>query len=157
EKLSQVRRKRAGQEVHRVLPLHDSAKMSNSARYVIRFFCEWGAGCLWPGNDAAYDDFNLGPYDLHDPCPLPLSAEILKRCRDLDRWHHTSLNLESTVQLGPWRQAECDRFNLAVIELVGDLKRELGADFELINRQKPMAEDPDLDAYLADPQGFRRE
>ena len=26
------------------------------ATYLLRFFCEWGAGCLWPGNDAAYRD-----------------------------------------------------------------------------------------------------
>ncbi len=126
------------------------------AKYVIRFLCEWGAGCLWPGNDAAYRDFDLGPYDLHEPCPLPLSVGMLGRCRDLDRWHRTSLNLDCTVQPGPWRQAECDRFNAAVEELVTELRQELGPVFEVINRQPQASEDPDLDAYLADPIGFRR-
>jgi hypothetical protein len=34
--------------------------------------------------------------------------------------------------------------------------RELGSEFLLINRQRELAEDPDLDQYLRDPQGFRR-
>jgi hypothetical protein len=29
---------------------------------ILRFFFEWGGGCLWPGNDAAYLDLDLGPY-----------------------------------------------------------------------------------------------
>ncbi|HKB41225.1 MAG TPA: hypothetical protein VKD72_32665 [Gemmataceae bacterium] len=41
-------------------------------------------------------------------------------------------------------------------ELVADIRRELGSDFEMINRQQEIREDPDLDAYLADPIGFRR-
>src|SRR5262249_37520910 len=96
------------------------------AKYVIRFACEWGAGCLWPGNDAACDAFDLGPYDLHNPCPLPLSPTILQRCREFDTWHRTSLNLDAADQPGPWRQGECDRFNTAVTEMVADLQSELG-------------------------------
>jgi hypothetical protein len=130
--------------------------LQESAKYVIRFACEWGAGCLWPGNDAAYKDFDLGPYDLHDPCPLPLSKATLKRCRELDIWHRTSLNTDSTVQPGPWRQAECEQFNRAVAELVADLQSELGTSFQVINKQVPLVEDPDLDAYLANPSSFRR-
>jgi hypothetical protein len=72
-------------------------------------------------------------------------------------WHRQSLNLDSTVQPGPWRQAECDRFNTAVIELVASLQNELGPEFEVINRQGLLTEDPDLDEYLANPNTFRRE
>jgi hypothetical protein len=130
--------------------------MPRPAKYVIRFFCEWGGGCLWPENDDAYHAFNLGPYDLHDPCPLPLSDDMLKRCRELGVWHDASLNWEYPPDPGPWRQAECDRFNSAVVELVDDLCRELGSEFEVINKQQQITEDPDLDEYRADPKGFRR-
>ncbi len=126
------------------------------ARYVIRFFCEWGAGCLWPGSDAAYRDFGLGPYDVLDPCPFPLSAEVLVRCRELGEWHDTSLNWDYPPDLGPWRQPECDRFNATVAELLSALRGELGPEFEVVDKQSQLAEDPDLDAYLADPKGFRR-
>jgi hypothetical protein len=126
------------------------------ATYLLRFFCEWGAGCLWPGNDAAYRDFYLGPYDVLEPCPLPLSADTLRRCRELDVWHGASLNWDYPPDPGPWRQPECERFNTAAAKLLTDIRAELGPTFEVIDRQRMMVEDPDLDAYLADPKGFRR-
>ena len=130
--------------------------MTGQAMYELRFFCEWGGGCLWPGNDAVRHDFGLGPYDLLDPCPLPLSAATRERCARLTEWHDTSLNWDYPPDPGPWRQAECDRFNAAASELLADIRQELGTGFEVVNDQDPVAEDPDLDAYLADPKGFRR-
>ncbi len=128
-----------------------------AAAYVLRFFCEWGGGCLWPGNDAAYRDFGFGPYDVLDPCPLPLPTDTIKRCRDLDEWHRTSLNWDYPPDPGPWRQDECDRFNASVAELLAEIGRLLGPEFEVIDRQGQCAEDRDLDAYLANPHGFRRQ
>lgn len=129
----------------------------SDAKYVLRFFCEWGAGCLWSGNDAAYHDFGIGPYDLLEPCPLPLTMEILRRCREVDKWHRGSLNWDYSLYPGPWRQPECDRFNAAVAELLVTIRKALGPKFEVINQQDELTEDPDLDAYLADPKAFRRE
>jgi hypothetical protein len=126
------------------------------ATYLLHFFCEWGAGCLWPGNDAAYRDFDLGPYDVLEPCPLPLSADTLRRCRELDEWHRGSLNWDYPPDPGPWRQPECARFNAAVETLLADIRVELGPRFEVIDRQAKMVEDPDLDVHLADSKGFRR-
>jgi hypothetical protein len=74
----------------------------------------------------------------------------------LAEWHDTSLNWDYPPDPGPWRQQECDRFNTAVAELLADIRRELGPTFRVIVRQQPCVEDPDLDAYLADPKGFRR-
>jgi hypothetical protein len=130
--------------------------MTTPEKYRLRFFCEWRDGCLWPGNDAAYEAFDLGPYDVLDPCPLPLSDDTLRRCQELVAWHDTSLNWDYPPDPGPWRQAECDRFNEAVKCLVAALRTELGERFEVVNLQPEAVEDPDLDAYLADPKGFRR-
>ncbi len=41
-------------------------------------------------------------------------------------------------------------------ELLADIRRELGAEFEVIDQQGQAVEDPELDAYLADPKAFRR-
>jgi hypothetical protein len=71
-------------------------------------------------------------------------------------WHHASLNWDYPPDPGPWTQAECDRFNAAVAELVAAIRVELGSDYEVINRQQQISEGPELDAYLADPEGFRR-
>jgi hypothetical protein len=70
-------------------------------------------------------------------------------------WHRASLNWDYPPDPGPWRQPECDRFNAAAAKLLTDIRVELGPTFEVINRQDKMVEDPDLDAYLADPKGFR--
>jgi hypothetical protein len=91
-----------------------------------------------------------------DPCPLPLSTPILDRCRQLSEWYDTSLNWDYQPDPGPWRQTECDRFNAAVEALLADIRRELGPEFEVIDKQPRAVEDPDLDAYLADPPNFRR-
>jgi hypothetical protein len=130
--------------------------LAGQAKYVLCFFFEWGGGCLWPGNEAAYRDFELGPYDLCVPCPLPLSATVLERCRRIAEWHDSSLNWDYPPDPGPWRQPECDRFNAAAEDLLADIRRELGPEFKVIDQQARCAEDTDLEAYLADPKGFRR-
>lgn len=130
--------------------------MVSEPTYELRYFFEWGGGCLWPGDDAARRDFDLGPYDLLDPCPLPLSLAILVRCRELAEWHDTSLNWDYPPDPGPWRQPECNRFNAAAAELLADIRRELGPAFRVADCRSLCIEDPDLDAYLADPKGFRR-
>jgi hypothetical protein len=101
-------------------------------------------------------ELELGPYDLDDPCPLPLSAATLDRCRRMAEWHDSSLDWDYPPAPGPWLQPECDRFNAAARELLADIRRELAADCEVIDRQGDLAEHPDLDSYLADPKGFRQ-
>ena len=131
--------------------------MAEQSKYVLRFFFDWRAGgCLWSGNDAAYRDLGHGPPGEYDPCPLPLSTAVLEQCRQMASWHDTALNWKSPADPGPWRQAECDRFNAAVMELIANIRQELGVEFMVIDHQDRRAEDAELDAYLADPDGFRR-
>jgi hypothetical protein len=108
-------------------------------KYQLRYFFEWGGGCLWPGNDAAYHQFGLGPYDV-SPCPLPLSVESLTRCKELGSLHDTSLNRDYPPDPGPWQQDQWDRFNALSDQLLADIRDELGSDFEIINRQKEVSE-----------------
>ena len=130
--------------------------MLGQAKYILRFFFEWGGGCLWGGDDVTFREFDIGPYDLIDPCPLPLSIATLERCRFLAEWHDASLNWDYPPDPGPWRQPECDRFNADVQLLLAEIRRELGPEFQVVDQQVELAEDPDLDAYLDNPKGFRR-
>lgn len=129
---------------------------TNETKPLLRFRHEWRGGWLWPGNDTARRVLDLGPYDLHDPCPLPLSSESLRSCSELGRWHDTSLNWDYPPDPGPWRQDECDRFNLAARQLFAQLAAEVGPTYEIHNAQPDLTEDPDLDRYLEDPPGFAR-
>jgi hypothetical protein len=66
------------------------------------------------------------------------------------------LNWDGPSDPDPWRQEECDRFNAAVNQLFEAVRTELGEEFELVNEQCELHEDPDVDAYLKNPQEFRR-
>jgi hypothetical protein len=129
--------------------------MANPGMYRLRFFFDWGGGCLWAGDDTTRAAFGCGPLD-GEGSELPLSPQTQSRCRELGAWHDTSLNSAYPPDPGPWRQPECDRFNEAVKQLLATVRAELGEQFEVINQQREAVEDPDLDAYLADPEGFRR-
>jgi len=123
------------------------------AKYKLKFWFEWGADTAFQtANDAARDQFGY----IFQPELLPLSPETIERIHYFSEWHDTSLNWGYPPDPGPWRQEECDRFNKAATDLFEAVVRELGDDFEVVNTQGWLVEDPDLDAYLKDPHGFKR-
>lgn len=124
--------------------------MNPKAEYVIRFFFEWRGSCFWGANDAARERFDY----YIEPEELPLSVRTIKRANELMEWHDQDLNWEDPPDPGPWRQEECDRFNQAAREFLITLRQELGERFEVLDEFREEKEDPDLDAYLRDPQGL---
>jgi hypothetical protein len=125
-------------------------------KYKLRFWIEWGPPApLWAADDATRNAFGGGVsyIDLQD---LPLSPDTVAQLEQLCHWYQGSLNWDYPPDPGPWRQAECDCFNAAALALFEKVAAELGEAFEVINAQQPVREDPDLDAYLKDPNGFRR-
>lgn len=123
------------------------------AKYKLEFWFEWTSYTAFQGaNRAACDRFGY----TFQPEKLPLSPEMIERVHYLSEWHDTSLNWDYPPDPSPWRQEECDRFNKAATDLFEAVVRELGDDFEVVNTQGWLVEDPDLDAYLKDPHGFKR-
>jgi hypothetical protein len=123
-------------------------------KFVLRFWFEWRADtAFWPANDAAYERFGVGPIA---PEQLPLTPETRRRVHACSEWHDQSLNWDYPPDPGPWREEECVRFNAAARALHAAAARELGAPYELVFAEPEAHEDPDLDAYLRDPRGFRR-
>jgi hypothetical protein len=120
--------------------------------YIIRYWFEWKAGCFWSANDATRERF--GYHIL--PEKLPLSEFTINRAHELVDWHDQALNWEYPPDPGPWRQDECERFNKAAREFLIAVRQELGDQFEVIDAFVEEEEDPDLDAYLQDPKGFKR-
>jgi hypothetical protein len=123
-----------------------------SEKYRMRYLFEWGGDCLWPENRIAHEKFGY-PAALDR---LPLSPKTIERIEELSAWHDQSLNWDYPPNPGPWRQEECDRFNEAAKELLATICRELGCGFEIVSVQPELGEDPDLDAFIADPKNFRR-
>lgn len=107
--------------------------MTKSPIYKLRYFFEWGGDCLWPLSQSVYQDFGDGPYDVLEACPLPLSLEILIRCRELGEWYDTSLNWEYPPDPSPWEQEEFNRFNRAALELLEAIRSSLGEKFEVVD------------------------
>ena len=126
--------------------------MNLKSHYIIRYWFDWRAGCFWSANDETRERFG---YPIV-PVALPLSAGTLKRVNALTDWHDQTLNWDYPPDPGPWRQDECDRFHQAAKDLLEIVRQELEEEFEIIDSFVEMVEDPDLDAYLRDPKGFKR-
>lgn len=94
-------------------------------RYHLRLMLEWGGGCLWCGNDAARDAFDVGPIEDR----LPLSDTTRQRLDELTRWHDTSLDWDDPAGPGPWTPDEYERFELAAAEILDTIRSQLGPEF----------------------------
>jgi hypothetical protein len=126
-------------------------------RLRIRVWIEWTSDALFWADDA-WTREALGDRDNWHVSArkLPFSKETRARIEELDRWYQGRLNWADPAAPLTWQQEECDRFNVAFLGLFSTLQAELGEQYELINGQEPAVEDPNLQEYLKDPEGFRR-
>ncbi len=97
------------------------------AQYVVRLMFEWGGGCLWCGNDAAREAFDVGPIEDR----LPLAPETLRRLGELSAWHDTSLDWDDPAGPGPWPPEEYERFDDAAAEILESIRAQLGPEFHV--------------------------
>jgi hypothetical protein len=96
--------------------------------YRLKLLFEWGGGALWPLDDATRERFGSGPLDD----VLPLSPECRENLETLGAWHDQSLDWSYPPDPSPWTEAESERFEAAVLPLLDELRRELGAGFEVM-------------------------
>lgn len=134
------------------------AKWSIVQKYKVRFFFDYGAGgCLWADNELTFTEFGVGPIDEDIATKTQkLSFETLELIRFLDKKHSKYLNEDYPPHPSLWRQSECDNFNKSISTLLDRLRKEIGNDFEIIDKQPRYSEDADLEAYLKDPKQFKR-
>ncbi|MFI8854090.1 hypothetical protein [Streptomyces sp. 891-h] len=118
-----------------------------------RFFFDAGSGgVLWAMTPEDRDAWGY-PVDLDR---LPISPTLRDELESLVALYDTSLNWSCPPDPGPWREAECRQFNVAVRQTVGRLRTELGPSWQIYDEFFELHEDPDLDRYLANPAKFRR-
>lgn len=101
------------------------------SKYVIRFFFEYGCvgDCLWCGNDAAYNKFDVGPISFDK---LNLSKKLQDDFTRLSDEFQSSLDWEYPPDPSPWTKEHWQDFNARAKEAYKRLVSELGSDFEVI-------------------------
>jgi hypothetical protein len=125
-----------------------------AAKYRFNFWFEWWADTAFlPANAAARREFGEG---MTAPELLPLTDETVDQIHLLAHWHDDYLDWQDPTAPSLWRQEECEGFNAAVKEIYAQVVEELGVEYEVVNVQAVLTEDPDLDAFLEDPEGFTR-
>ncbi|WP_051366986.1 hypothetical protein [Hamadaea tsunoensis] len=92
-----------------------------------RFFFDAGSGCLLWGED--------GPWETGD---LPVSEDLRRAVDTLVARFDTSLNWDYPPDPGPWSRAECARFNADARALLERLRVELGPEWMVEDRFKPL-------------------
>ncbi|MBD5144940.1 MAG: hypothetical protein HDT21_03355 [Ruminococcus sp.] len=110
------------------------------AEYVIRFFFEYGCvgDCLWCGNDAARDKFDVDPIEFDK---LNLSEKLKAALTQLSDEFQSSLDWEYPPYPSPWTKEHWENFNSRTNDVYDRLVSELGSNFEIINevRKPPRA------------------
>ena len=75
---------------------------------------------------------------------LPLSSATLKMIKELDFLHSGYVNPKYQPDPSLWTNAFCGRFNVGIEHLLPLLKKELGPDCRIVDRQLRKFEDPRL-------------
>ncbi|MCM5557270.1 hypothetical protein [Pleomorphomonas sp. JP5] len=90
----------------------------------------------------------------------PGGVVLSERAQDLrdqlDFEHSGYLNPLYPLDPSLWTQALCDRFNASIDRLLALLRREIGADYDILDEQVRYGEDVRLDEYLAAHPGLAR-
>jgi hypothetical protein len=100
---------------------------TQAPRYHLRLMFEWGGGCLWCGNEAALEAFDVGA--IEDG--LALSDATRERLEELSSWHDSSLDRDNPAGPGPWTPGEYEDFEKAAVEVLERIRAELGAEFSV--------------------------
>jgi hypothetical protein len=97
-------------------------------RYELRYFFDPGSGiCLWSANDEAREKFGY-PIELDS---LGLTETLRRRALHLIRWFDTSIDWSSPGEPSPWSREERARFAKAAVDLLSELRKTLGHEFEI--------------------------
>ncbi len=114
--------------------------------YTLRFFFDYGCGgCLWAGNDTAYEQFDVGTLDAetHDSegnvteeAKIQLPDSIKQKVLYLDKLYCESLNWNDPGGPSLWNQEQWNYFYKMTKELHKEIAAHLGNDFEIIYDRK---------------------
>jgi hypothetical protein len=119
-----------------------STIMVKAPTYRLRFFFDYGSGgCLWSGNEAAFQAFGVGALDadtydaegnIQEGAPIKLPAAIKERIAALDKRYAESLDGNDPGGPGLWTAAQAHAFYAEARDLCAIIGRALGDEFEVV-------------------------
>jgi hypothetical protein len=97
-------------------------------KYQLALMFEWGGGCLWCLNDAAFKRFDVGPVEER----VGLTPQIKERLQRLTEWHDTALNWDHPPDPGPWTKEQYDEFDIEALDVLCQIRQCLGPKFRIL-------------------------
>ena len=118
--------------------------IENKEKIVLRFFIEYGAGCLWPGNDEArkynLGCFNEAIYDLEgnvlEEATITLPEQIEKENNRLIELYWESFNQENPTGPSLWDEKQWTNFYRQTKDLYKEVCKFLGSEIAVIYEQE---------------------
>jgi hypothetical protein len=98
-------------------------------KFRIRFFFEYGGGCLWGGDERTIEEYGY-PIKLEI---LPLKKSTLDHLKKLETLFQSSLNWDDPASVSPWSKEESIAFKNQAEQVLISLKAELHEKFEIHN------------------------
>lgn len=98
------------------------------AKYVFKYWFEWGGTCLWSENHAARADFGYAV----DEQKLPISRKLKNLLRYLQAYHENMMDMDNAPDDSPWwNEEDTVMFNSKKKFAYNQLCIELGDDYEI--------------------------
>lgn len=99
------------------------------AKYVFKYWYEWGGTCLWSANDTAIDEFNYAV----DEQQLPISRKLKNLLWYLQAYHENMMDMDEAPLVSPWwTEEDTIMFNKKKKFAYEQLCKELGEEFEVL-------------------------
>lgn len=97
------------------------------ALYKLRFFCDYGGGCIWSDNDKAINEFGV----LVNSDILPISDNLKEEIKELEKDFQTSIDWNDPSSPLIWSALQKQEFLEKESAVYDKLCGELGNDFEI--------------------------
>lgn len=99
------------------------------AKYVFKYWYEWGGTCLWSANDTTIDEFDYAV----DEQQLPISRKLKNLLWYLQAYHENMMDMDEAPLGSPWwTEEDTIMFNKKKKFAYEQLCKELGEEFEVL-------------------------
>ncbi|MDE5985238.1 MAG: hypothetical protein K2H13_08300 [Eubacterium sp.] len=97
------------------------------ALYKLRFFCDYGGGCIWSDNDKAVNEFGV----MVNSDTLPISDNLKEKIKELENAFQESIDWNDPSSSLIWNDIQKQDFAERESEIYHKLSSELGENFEI--------------------------